>query len=87
MLAATLGLAASAPARAAESLEMQVNRAIERGLKVARTYLGPDGAGRTNLHGDYPEGDTALARVRFPGNPHDHRPSAPPRYSIGGGAV
>jgi hypothetical protein len=45
----------------AETLDEQVNRAIERGVAVVRTYLAPDGAGRTNYHKDYPEGDTALA--------------------------
>jgi hypothetical protein len=60
--AAALALLAAlgSPARA-ETLEEQVNRAIDRGVVVVRTYVGPDGAGRTNYHKDYPEGDTALA--------------------------
>jgi hypothetical protein len=49
----------SAPAHA-ESLQVQVNRAIDRGVVSIRRSLGPDGAGTTDDHADYPEGDTAL---------------------------
>jgi hypothetical protein len=49
----------SSPARA-DSLDAQVNAAIERGIPVVRAQIGPDGAGRTRYHGGYPEGDTAL---------------------------
>ena len=45
----------------AETLEAQVNLAIDRGVKVVRGQLGGDGAGTTKYHRDYPEGDTALA--------------------------
>jgi hypothetical protein len=54
-----LAIAGASPA-VAETLEVQVNRAIDRGVKAARGLLGPDGAGRTHYHGNYAEGDTAL---------------------------
>lgn len=49
----------AAPARA-ESLQEQVNRAIDRGVVAIRRSLGADGAGNTEDHATYPEGDTAL---------------------------
>ncbi len=60
--AAALALVAALGRTArAESLEVQVNRAIEHGVAVVRTYLDGNGAGRTDYHKDYPDGDTALA--------------------------
>ena len=58
-----LALAASCAALSsarAETIEVQVNRAIERGIAVARRSLDGNGAGTTKYHKDYPEGDTAL---------------------------
>ena len=49
----------AAPARS-ETLEEQVNRAIERGIASVRTFLGDDGAGKTSRHEEQPVGDTAL---------------------------
>jgi hypothetical protein len=51
--------AAASPARA-ESIETQVNRAIERGVAVVRRSLDRNGAGTTKYHRDDPMGDTAL---------------------------
>ena len=56
--AAVLALC-STPARA-ESLHEQVNRAIDRGVVAIRRSLGADGAGTTDDHQSFPEGDTAL---------------------------
>lgn len=48
------------PSARAETIELQVNRAIERGIAFARRFLDGNGAGTTTYHRDYPEGDTAL---------------------------
>lgn len=58
-LAAAVILLAAANA-SAESLEAQVNRAIDRGVASIRRFVGADGAGRMRYHQAYPEGDTAL---------------------------
>jgi len=55
-----VGFVSSASPARAETLELQVNRAIERGVKYVRGYVGDDGAGRTDYHRDYPDGDTSL---------------------------
>src|SRR5262245_62024701 len=58
-LALAVSCAAASSARA-ETIEVQVNRAIERGVAAARRYLDGGGVGTTPHHKDYPEGDTAF---------------------------
>jgi hypothetical protein len=57
---ALAAICAAGTSARAETIEVQVNRAIERGVAVARRFLDGNGAGTTPHHRDYPEGDTAL---------------------------
>jgi len=55
----TVGALTTEPARA-DSLQVQVNRAIERGLTKLRAYERPNGSFNTKWAGSYPAGSTAL---------------------------